>query len=157
MKTISVETKNPNETFRLGTQLARYLEEGDILCLFGNLGTGKTTFVKGIGKGLDISDKSVHSPTFISMNMYKGRLPLYHFDLYRLEDERELSLIGYEEFLYGDGVSLIEWADKMKSLLPKDCLKIEFEYTDPTTRSITFQAQGKKYEDLISRHFNKKL
>src|SRR3990167_3061167 len=111
MKAINVLSKSTDQTLELGEKLARHLRKGDILCLGGELGSGKTIFIKGIAQGLKISPAKVHSPTFVLMNAYEGKLPLYHFDLYRLEGVREISTIGYEEFLYGDGVSVIEWAD----------------------------------------------
>ena len=128
MAGFTVVTKNAEETQALAARLAKILKPNAVLCLFGDLGTGKTTFVKGIAEGLKIKKDDVHSPTFVLMNIYEGKLPLFHFDLYRLDNAHEIEVIGYEEFLYGDGVSVIEWAEKMGDLLPKERLDIRLDH-----------------------------
>jgi tRNA threonylcarbamoyladenosine biosynthesis protein TsaE len=139
------------QTTHLGQSLARYLERGDILCLFGDLGSGKTTFVKGLAKGMGIKPDQVSSPTFVLMNAYESKLPLYHFDFYRLESNAEISGIGYDEFLYGHGVSVIEWAERFGTLAPKESLNLRFTHQGEDQRLIEFSAQGKHYEDLLQR------
>lgn len=116
-------SKSHNETLKFGIELGKLLKPGDIVCLDGELGAGKTVLTKGIAKGLGIG-KEVTSPTYTLINEYPGKVSLYHFDLYRLEDEDELFHIGGEELLYGQGVSVIEWASRAKDLLYRDCIWI---------------------------------
>lgn len=144
-------TKDEKETMALAQRLAGLVRPGDILCLFGDLGSGKTTFVKGLAKGLRIKAESVHSPTFVLMNIYDGRLPVFHFDLYRLNHVRDLDGIGYDEFLYGDGVAVVEWADKLDSYMPQAYFKIELKHKSPEQRSIVCTAVGRHYDPLIKR------
>lgn len=149
INSVSVLSTNTEQTLRLGEKLARHLRGGDILCLEGDLGSGKTTLIKGIAKGLKIAPEKVNSPTFVLMNAYQGKLPLYHFDLYRLEHVREISSIGYEEFLYGDGVSVIEWADKLEELTPKEYLRVELKHEGENERLIKLSAVGERYYEFI--------
>ncbi len=135
-------SKGPEETKAFGKHLAKSLRSGDIICLFGDLGSGKTTLIKGIAEGLNISQENVKSPTFVLMNIYEGRLPLFHFDLYRLEDLQGISSIGYDEFLYGNGVSVIEWADRLGEFLPKKYLKIEMKHKKLQERVIRLSAKS---------------
>jgi len=119
-----IVTNSPDETVRLGERLAKNFRSGDIVCFYGDLGSGKTTLIKGVAKGLKIKQAHVNSPTFVLLNIYQGRLPLFHFDLYRLEGFQGISSIGYEEFLYDDGVSVIEWADRLGPFLPDEFFNI---------------------------------
>ncbi len=105
--------------------------------------------IKGIAKGLKINPMKVSSPTFVLMNIYEGRLSLFHFDLYRLEDLQGINSIGYDEFLYGDGVSVIEWADRLGTFLPVEYLKIEFKHKKLDQRVIYLSAKGRGYEEKI--------
>ncbi len=154
MKFIS---RSPEETVEFAAALAGYLKGGDIICLFGDLGSGKTTFVKGIAQGLSIRQEKVNSPTFVLMNSYKGKLPLFHFDFYRLDRPEEIAAIGYEEFLYGNGVAVIEWAERFGDLLPDENLSIRFSCQKENERLIKFAAKGQRYETLIDRYFDKKF
>lgn len=149
MKSCRILSKSTQETIDLGVRLARHLRRGDILCLFGELGTGKTTLIKGIAKGLKVNPSKVNSPTFVLMNTYEGRLPLYHFDLYRLNNVREISSIGYEEYLYGDGVAVIEWAEKLAELLPQEHFRIQLLHRGVNERLLKLAAYGKNYEKTI--------
>ena len=142
-------TKTPEETMQIGEKIGKKVSIGDIICLFGDLGAGKTTFVKGLAKGLKYNIKKVTSPTFVLMNIYEGRLPVYHFDLYRIEENAELVMIGYDEFLYGDGVAVIEWAERLNTLMPKERLDIELTHKKPEGRMIKMTAKGKHYETFI--------
>lgn len=151
MRSFEYLSHNEKETLRLGTRLAGSLRPGHILCLFGELGSGKTTFTKGIAQGLKINHKKVNSPTFILMNAYEGKLPLYHFDLYRMDDASEIANIGYEEFFYGDGIAVVEWAEKLGDLIPKEYLGIEFSHKRENDRLITFRPRGKRYIELMTR------
>ena len=149
MKTVRILSKSTDQTLRLGERLAKHLRKGDILCLQGDLGSGKTTLIKGIAKGLKIAPAKVNSPTFVLMNAYHGRLPLYHFDLYRLEAIREISSIGYEEFLYGNGIAVIEWAERLGQLTPKEYLRIELAHKGENQRLIKIFPAGTRYFQLV--------
>lgn len=128
MSKVFVNTQE--ETERLGMKLAKVLKPGSVVALCGDLGAGKTTLTKAIAKGLGITSL-VTSPTFTIIHEYKeGRLPFYHFDVYRLDDEEELHELGYEEYFYGDGVSVVEWADRVEGCLPKDAIRIKIFYGD---------------------------
>ena len=121
------ESRSAEETFAMGEKKKKKLKPGMVLCLNGDLGVGKTVFVKGIARGLGIKEPVV-SPTFTILQEYKdGQIPLYHFDVYRIEDEEEMFEIGFDDYLYGDGVCLIEWAENVKGLLPKDAVSITIE------------------------------
>lgn len=139
------------ETWKLGAKLAACLKAGDIICLCGDLGAGKTTFVKGVAKKLKINPDDVRSPTFVIMNIYDGKLPVYHFDLYRLDEITEIQAIGYDEFLYGDGVSFIEWSERFGSLHPEEFLKIEINHKTETSRQFIISAQGERYQKIIEK------
>lgn len=137
------------ETEEFGIRLGGLLERGDILCLNGDLGAGKTTLSKAIGKGLGVTDY-ITSPTFSIMNQYQGRLPMYHFDVYRLDDWEQLEDIGAEEYFYGDGVCLVEWAEKTEEYLPKGRLEIKLSMMgNENAREMVLEAMGKRYEDLL--------
>lgn len=151
MKPVTVTTESREATMKLGQRLAAQLKPGSIVCLFGELGSGKTTFVKGMARGLRISPVKVHSPTFVLMNIYEGKLSLYHFDFYRLEDVREIEKIGYEEFLFGEGVAVVEWPQRMGSLLPEEYVKIELKIHGENSRTIKITACGKKYQSILER------
>ena len=121
------ETHSPEETFSLGEALGRKATSGEIICLNGELGVGKTVFTKGYGKGLEVEEEIV-SPTFtVVQEYYSGRLPLYHFDVYRIEDADEMYEIGYEEYFFGDGATLIEWSALIGELIPLSAKKILIE------------------------------
>src|SRR5699024_8979025 len=131
--------------YRLGS----LLEGGDIVCLTGDLGAGKTTLTKSIAKGLDVKDY-VTSPTFALINEYKGRVPVYHFDVYRLEGIEDVIDLGFEEYFYSKGVTIIEWGDKIEKFLPEDILTVEMNRgkTD-NERIISIFSNGKRSETII--------
>ena len=149
MRSVEFISNNERMTMAIGKQLAQSLHPGAIVALFGDLGSGKTTLVKGIAQGLKINKSKVNSPTFVLMNIYDGRLPLYHFDFYRLEDVKEISRIGCHEFFYGEGVCVIEWAERLGRLLPTEYLKIELQHKKENQRLLKFTTQGKRYHDLL--------
>lgn len=120
------ETFSPEETYDVGVKISKKAKPGDIYCLLGDIGVGKTVFSKGFAKGLHI-DESITSPTFTIVNEYEGRYPLYHFDLYRIEDGEELEEIGFEEYLFSRGVCLIEWAERIEEMIPEYARKIIIE------------------------------
>lgn len=113
------------DTIKLGQALAKDLSIGDIVALYGDLGSGKTTFVKGIGIGLEVKEaRHINSPTFVLIKEYQGRIPLYHMDLYRLNSLKDIEDIAIEEYMYGDGVTVIEWAEKLEPILPKKIVSV---------------------------------
>lgn len=148
---VQYTTKNEEETRAVGLRIAKHLKPGDVLCLIGDLGAGKTTMVKGLAHGLRYNPDNVHSPTFVLMNIYEGKLPLYHFDLYRLETDVEKTLIGLEEFLYGEGVAAVEWADRLGPLTPPEYLEISMAHQKDSKRAIKLKAVGQRYKDLIQK------
>lgn len=132
--------------------MAKSLKRGDILCLFGQLGAGKTVFTKGIAAGLGIKKENIISPSFVLIREYpEAKLPFYHFDLYRLKEQKQILFLGYEEYLYGDGVSVIEWADRLGRLLPLEFLKIELLIKDVKERRIKFTSFGSRYQELLEK------
>lgn len=140
-----------DETQALGAELGRILKAGDVIGLQGDLGAGKTNFVQGIARGLDVTE-DVNSPTFILANeYYTGGLPLYHIDAYRVENAAEADAFGLDDYLNGDGVTVIEWAERVRAALPHDILWIEFEYRDEITRGLRFTATGKTSARLLTK------
>ncbi len=125
------------ETIKIGVKLASKLKKGACIALIGDLGSGKTVLTKGIAEGLGVKNpRYVNSPTFVIIKEYKGRLPLYHFDLYRLNKSTILDAESYEEYFYGDGVTVIEWADKIRPLLPKKYIEVRMKVSGEGTRKI---------------------
>lgn len=121
------ETLSPEETFELGKRIGQAVQAGQIICLDGDLGVGKTIFTQGVAAGLDIIE-SVNSPTFTIVQVYdEGRLPLYHFDVYRIGDPEEMYEIGYEDYFFGEGVCLIEWSTLIEELIPEEATKVIIE------------------------------
>ena len=121
------ETYSPEETFSVGQYYGERASAGEVVCLNGDLGVGKTVFVKGFAEGLGILEEVV-SPTFTIIQIYEsGRLPMYHFDVYRIEDEDEMEEVGYEEYFYAEGVTLIEWAIRIEDLIPENAVWITIE------------------------------
>ena len=134
------KTKSPEETKKLGRNLARQLEPGSVMALIGPLGSGKTVLIQGICSGLGV-EKVVTSPSFVIINEYPGRLHkssiwIYHFDLYRLENVEEFIKLGYEEYFYGKGITLIEWAEKVKSFLPRKRWEVNLKIISENEREI---------------------
>lgn len=122
----------------------------DVVALVGELGTGKTQFIKGLVAGVGIRKPTyVSSPSFTLINEYEGRIPFYHIDLFRLKTEKEAEELGLEEYWGGEGITAIEWADKIPFLLPKELLWIQICYTGKQTRSIEIVGKGKRYEELL--------
>ena len=121
------ETNSEKETFELGKNLGEQAKAGQIFCLNGDLGVGKTVFTQGFAKGLGI-EENVNSPTFTIIQVYEeGRIPLYHFDVYRIGDPEEMYEIGYEEYFFGEGVCLIEWSKLIEELIPEKAINIEID------------------------------
>ena len=125
--TIIIETTTPRETFDLGVRIGTECEAGQVYTLIGDLGVGKTVFTQGVAKGLGITEP-VNSPTFTIVQVYEeGRIPFYHFDVYRIGDVEEMDEIGYEDYFYGEGLCLIEWANLIEEILPEHYTRITIE------------------------------
>lgn len=138
---------NFKEIDKLAEKLAQYVQAGDIIALIGDLGTGKTTFTKKFAEVLGVTD-NLKSPTFnYVLEYFSGRLPLYHFDVYRLGEPEEIYEVGYEDYLGGDGVMLIEWADIIESELPKEYIRIVLEYDGDETRGVSLEYVGNKEKE----------
>lgn len=143
-------SRSPSETIRFGKQIGRLLQRGDVVALMGELGTGKTQFIKGLAQGAGVERFAyVSSPSFTLINEYRGKTPFYHVDLYRLGEEKEAEELGLEEFFQGEGITAIEWADRIPSLLPVEFLRVQIHYTGKQARSIELVPKGKRYEELI--------
>lgn len=122
-----IETNSPEETFQIGEQIGKEALQGQVYCINGDLGVGKTVFTQGFAKGLGVAD-AVNSPTFTIIQEYTdGRLPLYHFDVYRIGDIEEMEEIGYEEYFFGEGICLIEWAALIQELIPQNAIWITIQ------------------------------
>lgn len=145
MNQILIKTKSAEETEQLGERMAGFLLPGDVLTLEGDLGAGKTTFTKGLAKGLGIK-RVVNSPTFTIIKEYEGKLPLYHMDVYRLEESDED--LGFDEYFSGGGVTVVEWASFIKDMLPQDYLAIKITLADEQEREIELTPYGKRYVEL---------
>ncbi len=141
----TIVTESPEETMRIAWNLGQLVQEGDVITLEGDLGAGKTSFTKGLAKGLGVK-RVVKSPTFTIIKEYQGRLPLYHMDVYRMEDEDED--LGLDEYFYGEGVSVIEWPSMIPSQLPKDRLMISLFHLGEMTRKLTFESTGARSATL---------
>ncbi|MFN3367131.1 tRNA (adenosine(37)-N6)-threonylcarbamoyltransferase complex ATPase subunit type 1 TsaE [Exiguobacterium aurantiacum] len=139
-------THSAAETQAVAEKLATLVKAGTVITLDGDLGAGKTTFTQGFGKGLGVT-RNVNSPTFTIMKQYQGRLPLYHMDVYRLEDTGDD--IGLEEYINGDGVAIVEWSNLIESSLPTERLAITIERTGDEERQLTFAPVGDAYDTLV--------
>lgn len=145
MNEYEFHTKSEEETRRLAKKLGSMLQPSDVITLEGDLGAGKTTFTKGLAEGLEIT-RTVKSPTFTIIKEYKGRLPLYHMDVYRLEDSDED--LGFEEYFHGKGVTVVEWAQYIEDMLPDHLLNISIDYSGETERMIKLIPSGERYIQL---------
>jgi tRNA threonylcarbamoyladenosine biosynthesis protein TsaE len=149
---VQVVSRSSVETEVLGEEVGRLLEAGDIVCLYGELGSGKTVLTKGMARGLGVtSERTVRSPSFVFMHRYRGRVPMYHADLYRLDGPADLEDIGLREFLGGDGVAVIEWADKLDASLPAERLDITLAHQTEETRLVTITPRGPRYHHLLEQ------
>ncbi|MCC5942276.1 MAG: tRNA (adenosine(37)-N6)-threonylcarbamoyltransferase complex ATPase subunit type 1 TsaE [Balneolaceae bacterium] len=134
----SVTSRSEAETIAIAKEYTGSIQRGDIVCLQGNLGAGKTHFVRGFVQGLGLSGDEVSSPTFTVINEYEGTMPIYHFDCYRLEHYKEALEIGAEEYFYGDGVCIVEWPERILEILPNEKKWITFKQTGKEEREINF-------------------
>ena len=146
---LRIISKSAEQTNQLGQQLGKLLQQGDIICLTGDLGAGKTAFTKGIGVGLGI-EEFITSPTYTIINEYNGRIPLYHFDVYRLEGVEEMFELGYEEYFFGDGTVVVEWADIVQDIIPQERLWITIlRGKEEDSREIILDASGERYQEIV--------
>ena len=150
---ITLLTRGEEETFLVGASLGRWVRPGDVVGLVGDLGSGKTCLTKGIASGLGVPESCcVRSPTFVILNTYPGRCTLHHMDLYRVRDPLELEDLGWREILYGDGVCVVEWADKMLELLPETHIRVVLSHQGEENRRIVLEVlgdlDGERWEDL---------
>ena len=145
MKEFELTTSSDSDTSQFAERLGTYLQPGDVIALEGDLGAGKTTFTKGLAKGLEVK-KTVNSPTFTIIKEYRGRLPLYHMDVYRVADAYED--LGFDEYFEGEGVTVVEWAHLIEEQLPEERLTIFLYHQGQNQRKIVLKPKGQRYEQL---------
>jgi tRNA threonylcarbamoyladenosine biosynthesis protein TsaE len=150
MNSLELITRSPEQTQEFGKRLGKIARPGDVILLVGKLGAGKTCLTQGIAWGLDI-DEYTASPSFVLVRELYGRLPLYHLDFYRLENLEEIAELGLDEYFYGKGVSVVEWAEKALRLLPADHLLIEMEYVADSERRLELKPSGKRYREMAAQ------
>lgn len=142
---IKIQSDSSEDTFRIGAIIGAKADKGDIIALIGDLGTGKTRLTQGIAAGLEVDAAyPITSPTFTLINEYPGRFVLYHFDIYRLEGSKDLEDMGYEDYFYGDGVVVIEWAEKIRDILPEGVLFINLTYLNEHKRELIVTGNEEK-------------
>lgn len=140
-------SRSVNKTKAIGSRIAKLAKPGDIICLYGNLGSGKTVLAKGIAQGLGVNPDSVISPTFVILRPYNTKPQLYHFDLYRLAAQKDIEALGIEDYFYSDAISVIEWPDRLACFLPKEFLKIELKIKNKNSRALKISGLGKYYKE----------
>ena len=140
-----------NQTLKLGKKIAGSLCGGEIILLSGCLGAGKTVLAKGIAGGLGINKNDVLSPTFVLLRVYQGKYLLQHFDFYRIKTPQNIFALGYQEYVYSDAVTLIEWPQRLKFFLPKEFLKIKLSIKAKNQRFFKFTAKGSRYKKLLEK------
>ena len=146
------KTYTPQETEIIGKVVGMHLKPGDVVSLFGELGAGKTCFTRGIACGLGIGNEvPIVSPSFTLINEYPGKIPLYHFDLYRLDHIERIFDLGYQEYFYGNGVTVIEWGEKIVDFLPEEYLRVHFSIPTDKMRGIKVEGQGKRFIAIIKK------
>jgi tRNA threonylcarbamoyladenosine biosynthesis protein TsaE len=150
MNNLKLITHNAEETQQFGVSIGKLAEPGDIFLLIGELGAGKTCLTQGIAYGLDIQEYTL-SPSFVIMRELHGRLPLYHMDFYRLENIAEISDLGLDDYLFGQGVCVIEWANRGLTVLPEDHLLIKIDYLADNERNFIIEPKGERYIRLVKQ------
>ncbi len=149
---VRIETEEIGQTIEFGRLTGSLLKAGDVVALIGQLGAGKTYFTKGIAEGQGVKEgKVVTSPSYVIVKQYMGRLPIYHFDAYRLKSADEMYEIDCMGFFWGDGISIIEWADKVMECLPEEFLKIIIEIEGETSRGINVSCNGERYRSFMDK------
>jgi tRNA threonylcarbamoyladenosine biosynthesis protein TsaE len=151
-KSAIVCTSSPEETIQLGQFIGGVLRPGSVVGLCGELGTGKTHLIKGVARGLGVDERyCVTSPSFTIINEYPGRIPLNHFDLYRLDKTGQMEELGYEEYFYSEGVTVIEWAEKVLPFLPENRLMVEITHSNENRREFRITGLGHPYRDIVEK------
>lgn len=148
MVALRLISHNPEQTQSLGAQLGELAQVGDVLLLSGTLGSGKTCLTQGIAWGLGVKEYA-SSPSFVIVREHHGRFPLYHVDLYRLDRIEEIADLGLDEYLYGDGICVVEWAEKGLAVLPQENLFIKLDYISDTERRLNLEPRGERYTQLV--------
>lgn len=148
LTTLKLTSHSPEQTQRLGNLLGELAEPGDVFLLIGNLGSGKTCLTQGIAWGLGVKEYAF-SPSFVIVREYHGRLNLYHIDFYRLDRIEEIVDLGLDEYLYGNCVCVVEWAERGLAVLPRKNMTIQLRYISDTQRSISLKPRGKRYSQLL--------
>jgi tRNA threonylcarbamoyladenosine biosynthesis protein TsaE len=146
---MKLTSHSPEETQHFGKELGHLAQPGDVILLVGKLGAGKTCLTQGIAWGLDI-DGYARSPSFVVVNEYRGRLPMYHIDLYRLDSIAEIADLGLDDYLYGKGLCVVEWADKAIDILPTQNLLINISLTGDTQRKLDLTPHGECYKKMLA-------
>jgi len=150
MNCLKLITHSPEQTQKLGTCIGELALPSDVFLLVGELGTGKTCLTQGIAWGLDIKEYTL-SPSFVIMRELYGRLPLYHVDLYRLDDIEEIAELGLDDYLYGNGVCVVEWAEKGSSIMPVEHLLIKISHLSDTERNFQIEPSGQRYLEMLAQ------
>ncbi|HOC59936.1 MAG: tRNA (adenosine(37)-N6)-threonylcarbamoyltransferase complex ATPase subunit type 1 TsaE [Syntrophaceae bacterium] len=149
-KNFEILSENAGRTVCVGLAIGKKAGAGDIFALSGELGAGKTCWTGGLARGLGVGEEyPIVSPTFTLVNEYPGRCPLYHFDVYRLKQAGDLDDLGYEEYLSGKGVMVVEWAEKIADALPSEAIWVHFSYIDENRRKIVLRGPEKRVEELV--------
>jgi tRNA threonylcarbamoyladenosine biosynthesis protein TsaE len=148
MTKLKIVSRSAEQTQRLGRRLGELAQSGDVFLLIGNLGSGKTCLTQGIAWGLGVKEYAF-SPSFVIIREYHGRLTLYHIDFYRLDRLEEIAALGLDEYLYGKGVCVVEWADKGIAVLPDEHLLINLSYVSDTERAVSLETKGARYIELL--------
>jgi tRNA threonylcarbamoyladenosine biosynthesis protein TsaE len=149
---LDIVSHGAEQTRRLGSYLGALLGPGDVVLLEGEFGTGKTTLTQGLAAGLGINARYVNSPTFTLINEHRGgRVPLYHIDLYRLEDEESVATLGLDDYFEGDGVTVIEWPGQAAPWLPEEYILVRLSHLNETKRTLRFHSRGDRYAALLDR------
>ena len=148
MKRLELISHSPEETQQLGIHMGKLGLPGDTFLLVGSLGAGKTCLTQGIARGLGITEYTP-SPSFVLIREFYGRLPLYHIDLYRLDQVEEIADLGLDDYLYGNGICVIEWAEKGLSLMPQEHLMVRINLLGETSRCLKFEPYGQRYREIV--------
>jgi tRNA threonylcarbamoyladenosine biosynthesis protein TsaE len=150
MNRLEIISHSPEETQKFGGEIGKLAQPADIFLLIGGLGAGKTCLTQGIAWGLGVKEYAA-SPSFVVIRELYGRLPLYHIDFYRLDNLEEIAELGLDDYLYGDGVCVVEWAEKGMNLLPPEHLLIEMGYLSDTERSLKLKPSGQRYQKIVTQ------
>ena len=145
-------SRSPDQTRRVGLRLGALLKTGDLICLDGDLGSGKTTLAQAIAEGAGVDEREyVNSPTFAVLHEYGGRIPIYHMDFYRLGSSEDVLALGLDEYLYGDGLALIEWFERAEDVLPESVLVVHLSFVNTNSRAISLHSSDHRWQKIIGQ------